>query len=538
MQIADYLIGKLSQAGVRHVFGVPGDYVLGFFSRLNEGPLQIVGTCDEQGAGFAADAYARAAGLGAVCVTYGVGGLKLVNTTAQAFAERSPVVVISGAPGLRETGGDPLLHHKVRGFDTQWRVFQEITAAAVVLDDPTTAAREIDRAVETALRTKCPVYIELPRDMVAAQCQPGPAWSPPVPASDPDALREAVAEAVVMLRRARRPVILAGVELHRFGLAGLFARFVDRTGIAFATTLLGKSVIAENHPLFAGVYEGGMCRDEIRTFVEEADCLLLLGAVLTDVDTGIFTHRLDPGRTIAATSQGLQIRSARYDVRLEDFMVALAAVDVSYAAPRPLPKWTAPAPFVPRPGHPVRMERLFQCLNAFLDDDTAVVADTGDALFAAAELVVHGATKFLANAYYASLGFAVPGSIGVQLATGCRPLALVGDGAFQMTGLEVSTAARYGLTPIVVVLDNGGYGTERPMLDGPFNDVRPWDHTALPALIGAGSAVRVETEDQLQAALAAARADTGRLAILQVKLDPHDISPALRRLTDRLKRQV
>src|SRR5205814_7464844 len=161
-----YLITRLSAHGVRHVFGIPGDYVLGFYEQLLRSRLRIINTCDEQGAGFAADAYARVRGLGAVCITYCVGGLKVANTTAEAFAEKSPVVVISGAPGVREREKNPLLHHKVREFDTQKRVFDQLTIASTVLNDPQTALQEIDRVLHAALRFKRPVYIELPRDLV------------------------------------------------------------------------------------------------------------------------------------------------------------------------------------------------------------------------------------------------------------------------------------------------------------------------------------------------------------------------------------
>src|SRR6478609_4797461 len=165
--IGDYLIRQLHAHGVRHVFGIPGDYVLGFYDQMSRSKLvRIINTCDEQGAGFAADAYARVKGLGAVCVTYCVGGLKVANTTAEAFAEKSPVVIISGAPGMKERDKNPLLHHKVRDFDTQKKVFEQLTIASTVLTDPQTAFQEIDRVLHAALRFKRPVYIELPRDMV------------------------------------------------------------------------------------------------------------------------------------------------------------------------------------------------------------------------------------------------------------------------------------------------------------------------------------------------------------------------------------
>src|ERR1035437_1007239 len=141
--IGGYLIQRLLEHGVGHVFGVPGDFVLTFMHEIERSSLRLINTSDEEGAGFAADAYARLNGLGVVCVTYGVGGLKIANTTGQAFAEKSPVVVISGAPSMDERRRNPLIHHKVRSYDTQFRVFQQLTAAATVLDDPECAGSEI-----------------------------------------------------------------------------------------------------------------------------------------------------------------------------------------------------------------------------------------------------------------------------------------------------------------------------------------------------------------------------------------------------------
>src|SRR3954451_21334382 len=166
--VGSYLIQRLYHYGVRHIFGVPGDFVLGFYQELiQSNKLKVINTCDEQGAAFAADAYARINGLGVVCVTYCVGGLKIVNAAAQAFAEKSPLVVISGAPGINERIKNPLLHHKVRDFDTQQKIFEHMTIDSVLVDNPRAAAKDIDRVLSSAIRYKRPVYIELPRDKVS-----------------------------------------------------------------------------------------------------------------------------------------------------------------------------------------------------------------------------------------------------------------------------------------------------------------------------------------------------------------------------------
>ncbi|HEX4086245.1 MAG TPA: thiamine pyrophosphate-binding protein [Chthoniobacteraceae bacterium] len=538
--IGDYLIDRLRALGVEHIFGVPGDYVLGFYSLLEKREVPIINTCDEQGAGFAADAYARVRGLGVVCVTYCVGGLKIANTTAEAYAEKSPVVIISGSPGMKERDKNPLLHHKVREFDTQFKIFEQITAASTVLSDAQTAQREIDRVLEAALHYKRPVYIEIPRDMVGARCIAHHRTAERRAESDANALREALAEAVELLNGAKQPVILADVEVHRFGLQERLLRLAEQANIPIASTILGKSVISEAHPLYLGVYEGAMGREEVRRYVEESDCALLLGVFMTDVNLGIYTARLELGRAIYATSEKLTIRYHTYEnVELPDFLDGLLGAPLKQHAPRDIPRPAAPAPFTPEKGKKISVRRLFQRCNTFLTEDVIVVADVGDSLFGAADLMIRNRTEFLGPAYYTSMGFAVPASIGAQVASpNLRPLVLVGDGAFQMTGMELATAVRFGLSPIVIVLNNGGYGTERPMQDGKFNDILRWNYHRLPDVLGAGRGFLVETEDQLDAALAEARQHTESYCLLDVHLDPTDRSPALDRLTERLGKRL
>ncbi len=537
--IGEYLIHRLYQLGAHHVFGIPGDYVLGFYQQLEESRVRIINTCDEQGAGFAANAYARVAGLGAVCITYGVGGLKVVNSTAQAYAEESPVVVISGAPGLREQSGNPLLHHKVRDFNTQMKVFEQLTVAQAVLDNPATACREINRVLAAALCYRRPVYIELPRDMVAVKIVPREEKLQQ-PGVDREPFREALLETEEMINRANRPVIVAGVELLRYGMHQLLQELVEKTNIPVTSTLLGKSAISERHPRYIGLYEGGLSREDIRDYVENSDCIILLGVLLTDLDLGMFTARLDKGKSIHSTSEKTSIRYHTYPgVYLNGFLLGLLKAGIRRRETSELPQRPAPTPFQAVPDTRITVERLFRRLETFFDDGTFVIADTGDALFAAGDLPIPRATEFMSSAYYASLGFAVPASLGVQLALPTlRPLVLVGDGAFQMTGMEVSTAARYHLNPIIIVLNNYGYGTERPMLDGSFNDVYPWQYARLPELLGAGRGFEVETEEQLEVALKAARNYSEGFCILDVRLDPYDFSPALRRMTGVLGKKV
>ncbi|HMD88723.1 MAG TPA: thiamine pyrophosphate-binding protein, partial [Anaerolineaceae bacterium] len=471
--IGDYLIEQILAQGVQHVFGVPGDYVLGFFKKMVDSPLQVVNTSDEQGAGFAADAYARLTGLGVVCVTYGVGGLKVVNTTAQAFAEQVPVLVISGAPGTRERVKNQLLHHKSNRFDTQMKIFEQISVATADLSDPDTALLEIDRVIEAVLRYKRPGFIEIPRDMVdykVARLNKKPGLVKVQ--SEPETLKEALQETVNKINAAKRPVILMGDECYRFGWHEQSIRFAENTQIPLAVTISGKSAVPETHPLYMGVYAGALGDEAVRDYVETSDCLILVGALLTDVNLGIYSAHLDPSKIIFISNEKITIAHHTYEtVTAQDFLQGLLEQEIHPC----VFDWKKPVllsdSYISKTGAKITVQRVFQQINAFLDCNMVVISDVGDALYGAMDLVTCRSAQFLATAYYASLGFAVPASIGAQMSNrDLRPLVLVGDGAFQMTGIELSTAARYNLNPIVVVLNNQGYGTERPILDGPFND--------------------------------------------------------------------
>ncbi len=541
LSVGDYLIHRLQDYGVRHVFGIPGDYILSFYNRMEQSPLQLVGCTREDCAGFAADAYARINGIGAVCVTYCVGGLSLCNSVAGAYAEKSPVVVISGAPGLRERFNNPLLHHRVKDFRTQFDVFRRLCVAATDLSDPAMALREIDRVLEAVVRYRRPGYIELPRDIVALT--PGVPHAPlrPRQASDPGALSEAVAEAVRRISAARRPVILACVEIHRFGLQDKLLALAEGAGIPITATMLGKSVVSEVHPLFVGIYEGAMGREEVTRFVEESDCLILLGAFMTDLNLGLYTANLDPAKCIYATSEALRISHHHFHgVLLQDFMQGLIDARLK-VPPRELPPRPATDKFTLRPQDPITIMRLMARLNQALDESTVVVADVGDAMFASSDLVIRQQTEFLSPAYYTSMGFGVPAALGVMTARPeLRPIVLVGDGAFQMTGMELSTIVRRGLAPIVIVLDNQGYGTERLLHPGEhgFNDIHPWHYHRLPEILGSGAGYTVQTEADFDLALRTSLAQSQQMSLIHVHLDPHDCSTALERLGRRLSSRV
>jgi indolepyruvate decarboxylase len=544
LSIGQYLINRLQDYGIEDCFGIPGDYILNFYSMLEQSPIRVIGCTREDCAGFAADAYARIKGMGALCVTYCVGGLSVCNSVAGAFAEKSPVVMLTGSPGLNERVNNPLLHHKVRDFSTQLEVFEKLCIAATELADPLTAFSEIDRVLDACYRFKRPVYIELPRDMVDVVPPVTHAFRRPTTSYNELVLDEAVKDAFERLHAAKKPIIIAGVEIHRFGLQDTLLKLAEQAKIPIAATILGKSVVDEAHPLYIGLYEGAMGRAEVTKFVEESDCVLLLGAFMTDINLGIYTAQLDVKNCIYATSEQMQISFHQYpNVPLADFLNALIRCQPKPAR-REIPDSLhikQPAPIEIQSEQPLQISRMIQRINSQLDSHTIVIADIGDSLFASSELVIRDRTDYLSPAYYTSMGFSVPAALGACVAKpGDRVLVIAGDGAFQMTGQEMSTLIRNGHTPIILVLDNHGYGTERFLQEGEwkYNEIAVWQYSKLPEVYGGGRGYLVETEGQFDAALQEAWNDRTQLHLIHAKLVENDASQTLRRLAERLGQRV
>ncbi|MFN9644419.1 MAG: alpha-keto acid decarboxylase family protein [Cyanobacteriota bacterium] len=544
MDITSQLIEALLQRGVRRVYGVPGDYVLGLFDRLERSPIDVICMAGEEGAGFAADAHARLEGLGVAVVTYGVGALKLLNPVAGAYAERSPLLVISGAPGLRESDEHALLHHRIRASDTQERFFKEICAQTACLDSGRTAVAKMVRVLEAMRRESRPGYLELPRDSLTRPVpSPVPPLMLPTVAQVADLQRRTGLAILEWMRSRERPVVLAGVEIHRFGLQPALKEVLEREGWPFATSLSGKSLLSEQHPQYLGVYEGAMGEAAVREVVESSDGLLILGMPLSDLDTGVFTMRVKD-ETCLRVEMERGLRWQRGDQDTLDPVTLLQVWQEAEppAAPtrhqprvRPVPA----GPFVPEAKRPLTVRRLLLAVDAVLTEASVVLADTGDATFASIALHLKDANDYMNSGNWASLGFALPAAVGAWGAhPEQRPLVLVGDGALLMSAIELATLARYRIPALVVVMDNAGYGTERPMLDGPFNDVAPVDHVGLALAMGFQAARRVALEGELWETLQAYSKETAGPTLVSVALDPQDASDALRNLTTALGEKV
>lgn len=535
--VAEYLLTRLKQIGVDHLFGVAGDFVLGFFNQVLKSDVKYVGTCNELNAAYAADGYARIRGIGAFSSTFGVGELSAINGVAGAFAERVPVVVITGSPATINFRTGRLLHHTLGDYQIPLRMYEKITAASTQLVSGETAPDEIDRVLSACLAQQQPVYISLPADVVMMKCHQPNAFPFPMHApSDPDALAEAINEALDMMDKAQKPVVIGGMELIRFKLQKELAGLLDKTGFPYATMMLGKTVLSEHHPQFIGIFEGDRSRDYVRDRVESADCILQLGDLMTDFNTGGFTTRLDDSKTISANIRSVKIKHHYYEnVYLRDFVLGLTAklarrdpatLDIQPATDSCVHRCTEP--YRRDAQQPLTIKRFFDRMSHFVENDSIVIAETGVFLFSAAEMLMPVGATFIGQTFYGSIGYTVGATLGAAMAAQDRHVVLfVGDGAFQVTCQDVSTMIRYGLKPIIFLLNNDGYTIERVIVDRPYNDIQPWCYHKLVDVFGGGLGLDVRTEGELEAALDKAATAEG-LVFIELHTGRLDCPEALR----------
>jgi indolepyruvate decarboxylase len=558
MPLGDFLVAYLRRIGVKRIFGIPGDLVLRLFSQLGDrGRWKIVTLSHEPSVGFAADGYARATGsLGVACVTYGAGGHNMVNAVAGSYAEHVPVLVISGGPGDEERKFGTLIHHQARAIESQLNIYREVTAAARLIDDPRTAAERIDEVVRTMWREQRPGYLEIHRDMVDRMIEvPRDVAEGARPLelehSDPRKTREAASDAAARLDRAQRPVVIVGIQTFRFKAQREVLALCERLGVPVLATMLSKGAVPMDHPLYMGVYMGAHSPPAIRQRVDDADLVLDLGSMLTDI--GSVKQAPMSERSIRAVDRRVDVSFHSYtDVALRDFVRVLLEQKprsrrekVAYHDNLPAPpRWLAglpsrgkrrddakaPASARSGTGGVVRVAEMLQVLNRFLEGrrDFVVVAESGDMLFAGIDVRVAGKAAYFAQGFYASMGFGVPGALGIELGLGKRPILLSGDGAFQMTGPEIAQARRHGLRPIVLVTNNGGWGIFRPVVKRQsILEIPPWPYAELARLWG-GQGERVTSGPELLAALRRAeRAES--FALIEVMIGRTDLSPLSRK---------
>jgi indolepyruvate decarboxylase len=535
MNLTESLLHALKANGARQIFGIPGDFALPYFRIVEESKILPLYTLShEPGVGFAADAAARIDGaLGVAAVTYGAGALNMINSVAAAYAEKSPLVVLSGGPGKGESSSGLLLHHQAKTLDSQYRIFEEITCDRVVLDDAERAPADIARVLGNCLKHSRPVYIEIPRDMVAVPCAPVPPLAPPV--VDADALAACAEEVLKRLAAAAKPVLMVDVEVRRYGLEKKVAELARRLALPVATCFMGRGLLAESDAALVGTYMGVAGLPEVTRLVEDSDGLFLLGVILSDTNFAVSEKKIDLRKTIVACDGEVRLGYHVYQ------NIPLAALVDALLA---------------RTGEPERQlevrrtqyPRGLQADEATIAPNDIAVAvndlmaahgklpiasDMGDCLFTAMD-IEH--TALVAPGYYATMGFGVPAGLGLQAATGQRPLILVGDGAFQMTGWELGNCRRYGWDPIVLVFNNASWEMLRTFQpESGFNNLDDWGFASMAAGMG-GEGVRVHTRRELKAALDKAIATRGKFQLIEIMIPRGVLSQTLQRFVAGVKR--
>jgi indolepyruvate decarboxylase len=348
-----------------------------------------------------------------------------------------------------------------------------------------------------------------------------------VPAS-PGAVEEAAGEILRKLAAARRPVLVVGVEVHRQRLAPQVVRLAERLGLNVASTFMGRGTFPDDHPLYAGVYLGPASPPGVRELVEESDFLLMLGALVTDTNMGVRITAIDPRRIALAVSRQVEIGYHVYqDVPLPDLVDQLLAHPETQSR-EDFVRNLVRQPFMraddePSEG-PIRVASMIAEINRSfaLRGEMPVVTDTGDCLFCSHEIDTQ---MVLASAYYATMGFGVPAALGFEATTGTRPLVLVGDGGFQMTGWELLHAGRWGAKPVVVLMNNGSWEMLQSFLPSGYNRLPDGRYAEVSRLWGF-AAWRVDTAAGFRRALGEAR-DGDCPALIEVLLAPGDISSTL-----------
>lgn len=543
--LTERLLQALQQRGATEIFGIPGDFALPLFREIERSALLPLYTLSHEPAvGFAADAASRIrGGLGVAAVTYGAGAFNIVNAVAGAYAERVPLVVLSGAPAASEAASGYQLHHQVKTLDSQWRVFEELTVDRARLDDMRQAPEQIARVLDAALRESRPVYLEIPRDMPRQPCGPVPVGAPrPV---DPLALAACADELLERLRRARRPLLMVGVEVRRYGLEAQVAELARRLDIPVVTSFMGRGLLSGTGLPLRGTYLGLAGDAAVSAEVENSDGLLLLGVIVSDTNFAVSAQRIDLRLAIQASNREVRMGHHIYPelplARVIDALLARvparpAAPPATAASVVGVPR-EAPVPQpLPSPGAQ-RLEPadVVVAVNRLLrrHGPMPIASDVGDCLFTAMDM---DPGALLAPGYYATMGYGVPAGLGLQAATGLRPIILVGDGAFQMTGWELGNARRHGWDPIVLVFNNSGWEMLRAFEpEAGFNDLGCWDFAAMAAGLG-GHGHCVRSADELELALARAHATRGRFQLIDMRLTAGARSPTLTRFVQAVKR--
>lgn len=540
--VVQHVLSRLAEIGVADCFGVPGDFSFPVNDAICKFPaMRWIGCCNELNAAYAADGYARVRGVGAVCTTYGVGELSALNGIAGSYAERLPVFHLVGMPNSSAQESRAVMHHTLGNgeYDFFYRMTEPVVCAKAIMT-PQNVVMETERLIAEALYRRRPAYFAFPADLADQPVLGAPTRGFAMPRSNPDALKAATDAIVEALDKAETACALPGMLLARAGLAGAMQEVIEKANLPFATMFWDKSVIDEQHPNHMGMYDGALLNEHVRSVVEGADRVLMAGTIMSDFNTGAFTAKIDPEKVIRISLHRVHIGKKAYaHVEMHDILAALAK-----ALPRRDWKRVAPAapdPIVGSGVDAISAAALYPRWERFLRPNDILMAETGTASMGMGFTRMPTGATFYNQTLWGSIGWATPAAFGAGIAAPKRRVVLItGEGAHQCTAQEVSQFARYGLKPVIFVLNNNGYLIERLLCKEPeieYNDVSQWRYTDLPKALGCDGwfTARATTCGELDAALeAASGCATG--AYVEVVTDPYAASPLALKLHESFRK--
>ena len=525
--IGNFLLRRLEEAGVKHIFGVPGDYNLELMQQLEErGAPAWVGNCNELNASYATDAYARINGLGAMVVTHGVGTLSAINGIAGAYCEHVPVILISGSIPLRAVQRGDMMHHTLadREKGNLCRIFSEVTAAQSRLT-PENAATEIDRLILTAWRQKLPVYLELPSDISYLEVEvPEPPLKLSMIPSDQENLKACTGMILERLNTAKAPSFLLDLDAMRFGISWEIAELAERFHMRVATLNCAKGAFPETSSHFVGTYAGIATSPATREAIEGSDCLLTVGYRRVESTTGFFTDKL-PASAIHLNSSYIDTAEKNYQgVYIAELFDSV--VDSSFGGTKKQPAPPAkPASFIPT-DDPLTQDAYWKAIQNFVRPGDVIVVEDGTSSAGFGRLTIPDNCTYITGAYvWCSIGYATGALLGAILATpGRRHILLTGEGSLQMTAQEISTVIRHDLKPFIFVNQNSGYTVERAVLgkSAKYNDIAKWRYTELPKVFSCDNKAEtyvVRTSNEFQKVLDAPHSE---MVLVECVMDKND----------------
>jgi indolepyruvate decarboxylase len=535
MSVGEFLLRRLSEAGIGHLFGVPGDFNLELLQQNEDaGYLKWVGTCNELNAAYAADGYARLKGMGALTVTNAVGAMIAINGIAGSFADHVPVVLITGSIPLRSIERGLGMHHSTGDgtWDRFLGAFAQVTAAQARLT-PSNAAMEIDRLILTAWREKLPVYMELPSDIAYLDIEvPAAPLALADPPSDPERLKSCVEAIARQLSTAKSPAILVDEDVERYAAATEVMGLAEKLQMPVAVTAPAKAVIDETFPYYAGIYNGKASAPQTVDAIEGSDCLLSIGYRPIDDTSGAFSAAL-PASTIRARGHSVDVGEINYQaVTLREVLRGVMDT-VPQVTGRAIGQFGGAMPPATHADGSAKLTQAayWETIQGYLRPGDVLLTDNGTS-YAIFGFRLPPKCTVLASIMWGGIGYSVGALLGtLTAAPERRHLLFVGDGSFQETAQELSTMLRHDLKPVIFLINNGGYTIERGYMGktADYNDIARWDYAQLPKVFRPDTTARsfvVKTVTDLEKALSA---PNDSLIFIESVMDPYDApAPVIR----------